>query len=462
MNNNIQNILKHIRKTDVSEIFPNTNAKAVGWGPKIKDGKETGEYALIVYVDKKQHISQLWEEQVVPSTYTAYDTDFTTDVQVQQLHEHFNETTLPKGQFVPLTTMQNAVNNITQPELEQQLAYGDCNVISDTVEPVKSNRTRRRVLRAGCESIGGNNKWGSYVATLGTFVLDKSDRQVVALSNNHVYGESQIRANITSNTYTNTSKLSAYQPSGYWKTTKENDYIGVCKRPVVLGNINSTVDYGMIQGTSCDASIVALANYDLIDNTSLLPIGFDNTQLYAGEFATNAEIDSLLNPSSVNYGAPVFRSGRTCGPIGFPGATTTCSLSVYQFAPAAVGGYGSYSANFTDSFFFRGTAVPGRGGDSGSAVLALFNRGLATQRWKIIGLLFAGPGASYPGYSIGCRITNISRDLGVIPWNGYEIPTTPTRTTSLELNSAQSNGYSATVTLSGRAFYQLGRAPVYL
>ena len=449
MNNNIQNLLREIRKTSVNELFPNTNAKAVGWGPKIKDGQETGEYALIVYVDKKQPVSQLWEEQIIPSTYTAHDTAFITDVQVQQVHEHFVE-----------YTVHNEQSN--QTVVEQQLAYGDCNTISDTVEPVKSNRTRRRVLRAGCESIGGNNKWGSYVATLGTFVLDKSDRQIVALSNNHVYGESQIRANITSNTYTNTSKLSAYQPSGYWKTTIENDYIGVCKRPVVIGNINSAVNYGTIESTSCDASIVALANYDLIDYTSSLPIGFDNTQPYAREFATNAEIDSLLNPSSVNYGAPVFRSGRTCGPIGFPGATTTCSLSVYQFAPAAVGGYGSYAANFTDCFFFRGTTVPGRGGDSGSAVLALFNQGTPEERWKIIGLLFAGPNSSFPEYTIGCRITNISRDLGVIPWNGYEIPTTHTRTTTLELNSAQSNGYSATVTLSGRTFYQLGRAPVYL
>lgn len=464
MTNEIQDILKRIRENDVKCFFPNSNVKSIGWGPKIKNGQETGEYALIAYVDEKQPLDLLSPEQIIPSILTVIEKVYVTDVQVPQVYEHFNKEFLPKGQSIPLPTKQSTVSENAQPALEQQLIYGDCHAISDTVEPVKSNRIRRRTLKAGCESIGGNNTWGSYVGTLGTFVTDKSDRQIVALSNNHVYGASQVRASITTSSNTNTSKLSAYQPSGYWKTNIESDYIGTCKRPVVIGNINPSVNQGIVNETSCDAAIVSLKNNNLIDTLSYLPIGFINGQTYRGEFATDGEIDSLLNPSSINFGAPLFRSGRTCGPIGAPGGSSSCTLSAYQFSPALVNGYNGFVVNFSNCFFFRGSTVPGRGGDSGSAVLALFNRGTAQEVWKIIGLLFAGPGASYPEYSIGCRITNISRDLGVIPWNGQSIPNTPTKTTSLELNSSQSNNYSSTISLSGRTFYQLGKinTPVYL
>ena len=467
MNTSTKDILKLIRETNPSDLFPGLNVKYVGWGPKIKNGIETGEYALITYVDKKIPSSALTLEQTIPSIFTLQDVTYITDVQVPQLHKHLEGWSKTDGKtWVRLQPKKNETYTInkqtnTVQNNETFTAYEDCHVISDTVEPVKSNRIRRRVLKAGCESIGGVNTWGSFVGTLGTFVLDKSDRQIVALSNNHVFAGSQVAAGITTTSFTNTSKLSAYQPSGYWKTNIENDYIGGCKRPVVVGNSNRTVTDGwIIANTTCDASIVSLKDRQIIDNTSFLPIGFTDIQKFKGNFATDGEIDSLLNPSSNNFGAPLFRSGRTCGPIGAPGSTTTCALSVYQFGAALVGSYGGFASYFSNSFFFRGTAVPGRGGDSGTMVLALFNRGTAQEEWKIIGLLFAGPGESYPTYSIGCRITNISKDLGVIPWNGQHITNTPSMTTLLELNSTQSNNYSATISLSGRTFYQLGKTTV--
>jgi hypothetical protein len=470
MNTSTKDILKLIRETNPNDLFPGLNVRSVGWGPKIKNGVETGEYALIAYVDEKIPSSALTLEQTIPSVFTLQDVTYVTDVQVPLLYQHLegwsktqrkNENTWVALQPKKNETYSINKQNNTVQSNETFAAYGDCHVISDTVEPVKSNRIRRRVLKAGCESIGGVNTWGSYVGTLGTFVLDKSDRQVVALSNNHVFAGSQLGAGITTTSFTNTSTLSAYQPSGFWKTNIENDYIGTCKRPVVIGNKNRTVTNGtVIADTSCDASIVSLKDKQIINNTSFLPIGFTDIQNFKGNFATDEEIDSLLDSSSNNFGAPLFRSGRTCGPIGAPGSTTTCTLSVYQFSSAQVGSYNGYSSYFSNSFFFRGTTVPGRGGDSGTMVLALFNRGTAQEEWKIIGLLFAGPGDSYPTHTIGCRITNISKDLGVIPWNGQSITDTPSMTTLLELNSVQSNNYSATVSLSGRTFYQLGKKTV--
>lgn len=420
---NTKNLLQWIREVNAPEYFAGTNIKSVGWGPKIKDGKETGEYSLIFYVNEKLPLESLNSTVLLPNTFQYENIEVSTDVQEIIIHSFANT---------------------------------DCNIISDTVEPVKSNRIRRRHLRSGCEAIAGQFAWGNYTGTLGTFVIDKSDGQIVALSNNHVFAESQISSKLYTTNPTNTQNLSAYQPSGYYKTTKENDYIGKCKRPVVIGNINAASNSVI---TSCDAAIVELKDKNLLgtssSSSSLKPLGFIGVHPFP--FATDEEIDSLLNPSSANFGAPLFRSGRTCGPIGSPGTTTTCSLSVYQFSSADVGSYNGYTSTFTNSFFFRGTSIAGRPGDSGSMMLALFNRGTMTEQWKIIGLLFAGPSYS-PSYSIGCRITSIARDLGVVPWDGSTIPTTPSKTTILELTTEQSNNFTATVSLSGRTFYQIGKA----
>ena len=69
--------------------------------------------------------------------------------------------------------------------------------------------------------------------------------------------------------------------------------------------------------------------------------------------------------------------------------------------------------------------------------------------WKVIGLLFAGPG--HFQYTIGCRITNIVKDLDIAPWDGI-IPTLSSSRSVLTLQ----NNFSPTVTLSGRKFYQVG------
>lgn len=421
-NTDIKNLLQWTREVNAAERFPGTNITGIGWGPKIKDGVETGEYSVIFYVDKKLPLETLSTAALLPNKFQYNSVDVPTDVQEVTLHG---------------------------------FGVTDCNTISDTVEPVKTNRVRSRHLRSGCEAIAGDYAWGSYVGTLGTFVIDKSDGQVVALSNNHVFADSQLHAGLYTNYPTNTKELSAYQPSGYYKTTKTNDYIGKCKRPVVIGNTSANPNNVI---TSCDAAIVELRSTTLLgvssSNSSLTPLGFIGATPFS--FATDEEIDSLLNPSSINFSAPIFRSGRTCGPIGSPGATTTCSLSVYSFGPVNVGTYNGYVSTFTNCFNFRGTSIAGRGGDSGSTVLALFDRGTANEKWKIIGLLFAGP-TNNPSYSIGCRITSIARDLGVAPWDGVTIPTTPTKTTYVELDTTQSNNFTSTITLSGRTFYQLGK-----
>jgi hypothetical protein len=416
MNN--QEILKWIREVDPRSF--SYNVVGIGWGPKISNGEETGEYSVIFLVNEKKSIEELSLSEIVPSNITIQNINVKTDVQAGKVH-------------TPLLS--------------------DCHTVDDVTEPVKSNRIKNRPLKAGSES---ETRWGQFVATLGTFVIDKNDGQIVALSNNHVYANNQVIARYdTANSFgsKNTLSLSAFQPTGAWRTSVSEDKIGTAKIPVVIGNKNSDIVSFYIAETTCDAATVKLDNYNLLNSESLRPINFNANPPY--EFATDDEIDSLLNISSPNYGAPVFRSGRTCGPVGYPGNTNSCNLSVYQFLPALVGSYNGFVSNFTNSFYVRGNVIPGRGGDSGSAMYALFNyNNPSLSAWKLIGLLFAGPGDS--SYTIGSRITAIAKALNIAPWDGTTIPTLTS--TATYINSTDLN--SATIALSSRVFYQLGRVSI--
>jgi len=193
-----------------------------------------------------------------------------------------------------------------------------------------------------------------------------------------------------------------------------------------------------------------LSSYNLISTLSSgKVINFNVAPPF--QFASDAEIDSLIDTNSPNYRSPIFRSGRTCGPIGFPGYTSSCSLSVYQQGWALVGTYSTYTAWFSDCFYVEGTVAPGRGGDSGSARFALLSSNVpSASAWKMIGLLFAGPEDAR--YTIGCRITNIVRDLDIIPWD-LTMPTVSSENNVLVYASS-----SPTLTLSGRKYFQVGRA----
>lgn len=424
---NVYNTLQWIREKRFKELPYNIQGAAVG--PKISNGQPTGEIGLILFVKEKIPLNLLTPEQIIPKNLEINSEDIVTDVQETVLHK--------------------------------TIATTECHVESDFVEPIKSNRIRYRPLVGGCSSIniGGTD------ATLGIMVRDKSDGQIVALSNNHVYAASQIStasmkaggAAVNNNLgLINTIELSGRQPgtngyNSYGNTDPAIDYIGKCKRPVVIGNLSPILDVnGYINDTSVDAAILELSSYNLISTLSSGRIvNFNVFPPYT--FASDFEIDSLLDVSSPNYRSPIFRSGRTKGPIGFPGYTTSCSLSVYQQGWALVGPYSSRVAWFSDSFYVNGTTKPGGGGDSGSAMFALLSSNVpSASAWKMIGLLFAGPGDQ--SYTIGCRITNIVRDLDVIPWD-LTMPTVSSEDIVITYNSTDSN-----LILSGRKYFQVGRA----
>lgn len=443
---NTTNILKWIRETNPKNLP--YNITGIGWGPKITNDIKTDEYCLVFYVLEKKKIDYLNPEQIIPKYIDVKNISVRTDVQTAQIH-----------QTLLLQDCHSGATSYNPPE------------------PIASNRKKYRPLKGGISSISNNSSDG----TLGLFVRDKSDGSVVALSNNHVYAATQVSSRSgRRNDYTvtqnspdrmNTLSISAIQPalitynpygapvptslSGY-----NVDYIGNCKRSVVLGNIGQGEEFVLINGqpywfidVSCDAAIVQLSSNNLLNSDSMNIVGFSQQGPY--QFATDEEIDSLLDPDSPNYKSPIFRSGRTCGPVGYPGYFASCFLETVEFLPALVGVYSQfYIGNFKDCFIVYGyeQTVPGRGGDSGSALFAYLSSNIPEEStWKCIGLLFAGPNSAAPNYTIGCRITNIVKDLGVMPWNGT-FPSLSSNTSIINV----SNNSTGVIELSGRKFYQLG------
>lgn len=426
--NNIEKILKWIREVDVKSLP--YDVISVGWGPKEKNGQRTNEYGVIFTVVEKKPLDQIDPRQIIPKN-------------LEILFENEENKLIENISFK---------TDVVEPRKHNKIITY-CHNPSNTIDPVQQNRLRRRVLSGGIEAM---TDWGNFVGTLGLFVKDSTDGQIVALSNNHVFANSQVSAKLkvpNEQGFTTTLDISGYQPTGFWRTTAENDYIGKCKRSVLIGDIDNTIigsigGYPVIYLTSCDAAILSLSSYSLIDSiTSPNILNFDVSAPY--EFATDAEIDSLVVGGS-NEGAPIFRSGRTLGPIGYPGNTYSCALSVYQLNSALVGIYSGYLSYFTNCFYVEGDVAAGAGGDSGSAMFALFNEGNPSlSAWKLIGLLFAGPEDN--SYTIGCRITQISEALKISSWD-----TTIPSFSSVENIQVIPNNYNQTITLSGRVFHQAG------
>jgi len=211
---NIYKTLEWIREGKFTELPFNVHGALVG--PKVKNGQATDQMCLVLLVKEKLPISTLSPEQIVPKFLDIESDLVLTDVQ--------------------------------EIEILEALATVDCHTLSETVEPVKSNRIRYRPLVGGCSSINTNGS----DATLGLIVRDRTDGQVVALSNSHVYAASQVSTAVSTAVNNNrgtinTLTLSGRQPgtnsfNGWGDVDPGIDYIGLCKRPVIIGNLDPTRD----------------------------------------------------------------------------------------------------------------------------------------------------------------------------------------------------------------------------
>lgn len=330
---NVTELREKLSEIDLLSTYPFIN----GYGITSKVNRETGLPELVINfkVSKKINLDDLNENFILPKSLSGYNIDINTKVS-EEITPNVNYENNFSEQYDYYKSV--GVENLSSDDfLQTEYLYENHQSYLDTlsaagislsgrnsinpvsfyerdedVMPIKYNRQKARPLSGGCSSIysGGSD------ATLGLLVRDRQDRSIVALSNAHVYTNKLLIGEEakTKGELDNILTLSARQPGSNefnkYGTSVIVDHIGEPKRTSLISKNNSRV-------TFVDAATVELSGYDLIDSSSNSVLWFKEKGPYA--FASREEFDSLIDPTSLNYKSPVFRSGRTLGPLGYPG-----------------------------------------------------------------------------------------------------------------------------------------------
>lgn len=363
-------------KAKITELFNSTpESVSVGYGKKITNGQYTGEIGIVFHVEKKLPLSEIPENEVLPSSVSIDGVEYVTDV-------------IPVGKFTPLACDSSCYtweNKLTPPP----------------------NRNKIRPLQGGISMTTFNNLGN--VGTLGFIAVDVATQALVGVTNNHVACGDHFYTsfrNYTNGFPTNEVNEDAYQNGETTAVSTIPSYnIGKVVRYIPLSSVGNTVDGALVSLKSEDISLTeSFKQYGLSYN---LPMAF----------ATKAELDNLLTTNP-----PLYSSGRTTGAKG-PGP---CELTIGAIGQQLSVGYsnqGTPNANavFENCIIFTRPdptcRFPIAGGDSGSCLIANFN-----GVWKIIGLVFAGGTFTDAGiiYSVGAanRIDDVASQLGIQAWDG--------------------------------------------
>lgn len=358
-----------------------SNISEVCFGKKIKDGKILDVKSVVFFVKEKKPLIEIPNDELIPDEVTISGETFITDVV-----KEFNVSIVPCD------------------------GYNECYDVTNL-----ENRTRVRPIKGGL-SISKTSS--SATGTLGFIAKHTPTGGLVGVTNAHV--------------------LSKYPTSlKHWSTAYGSDlsyknYEDYVYQPGAADLANNKVPENLIgramysypintQFNSIDAAIFALDSSVILNEESFLQLGLSMSE--PPEFATTEELDSILSNN-----IPLASTGRTTGPK----EGDLCGLSLlYENHTTLVTGYRINISNVVIGAWFQNVMVftrvnpdcpdPTVAGDSGSAILGLFN-----DKWKIVGLVFAG---GYIGdansndvtdIGVFCRIDKILQQFDIEPWDGTE------------------------------------------
>ena len=377
-------------KQKIEDLFQSTpDYVGVGWGNKTSNNQYTGEHSIIFHVTKKLPLSEIPEEEHLPSTVEIDGITYKTDV-------------IEVGEITafacPIATLNNCYTwtNQNTPLPAPYTSYGGQNI-----PPITRNVVRP--MQGGI-SITSYNKLG-YVGTMGFIAVDNAKNALVGVTNNHVVVGDAFFTNYRTLTNSNEYNDVYYQPGEGNFQGNSNYVVGEVVRYVPINPYptSNLVDGALV--TIDPSKVTNAESYKLYGTSITTPM----------PFATTAEINQLAD-----IDPPLASSGRTSGiKQGSP-----CGLKIYSVGTStAVAGYKLQGVTQTVVFnnvitFIRNspdqTAIsecpyPIYPGDSGSA-LAAYIGGV----WKIIGLCFAG--SNY--YGMACRIDEVAAQLNISAWDG--------------------------------------------
>jgi hypothetical protein len=414
-------------KSKIKELYDSTdeNIHGVALGHKFKNGVKTDEISIVFRVIKKIPKDQLPSDKMLPSEIEVDGIKIKTDVKESKIAQ-----------------------------LVSCYASGDPNIAR--LQPIESGASMLSPMRGGQEIIMFPKGWtknesGNYgieVGTLGFFCIDNMDGKTVGMTNAHVAVENYLFCSEKQldgiNMYDPAKWVngSNYNPSAL-SANADNPYEQIVKRIKRFSGVS-------LERTNYVDSAVLMMRPSAIDANSYKmwgPIGVDPFSSPMS-FATTQEIDSLLSTDP-----RLFSTGRTSGPKGFTNSPSCNlrtldvgsigeighpSIGIMEYSDMIAYGYEDYS---------EGASL---GGDSGSALIALFG-----STYKIIGQVFAGDG--YTGYA--CRIDRIAQEMKVRAWDGTLNKGTGSENNLGELRlygSDQRSGQTSFVHTDGHTYWQVG------
>jgi len=389
-------------KQKIEELFQSTpDYVGVGWGNKISKDQFIEEPTIVFRVPKKLPLSEIPEEEHLPSTVEVNGVTYNTDV-------------IEIGDVVPLACPQTTLNTCYTWTWFGFTVPGSSQVYGGQNTP-PGNRGVIRPMKGGI-SITSANNLGS-VGTLGFLAVDNAKNALVGVTNNHVAVGTAFYTNYRNVTNSNEYNDVYYQSGEPGFGGNSNYVVGEVVRyvPIVPQPSLNQVDGALV--TIDPSKVTNAESYKLYGTSILTPM----------PFATTAELDSLSPATTL-----LVSSGRSSG-VKSP---TSCGIKINAInvniplstfidpnTGQLAGGYninGSrLGASFSGTIEFIRTDLesngspscpyPIYGGDSGSALCAYIG-----GVWKIIGLVFAG--SSYYGYAN--RIDQVATQLNISAWDG--------------------------------------------
>ena len=437
-------------KNQIEDLYNDTpeNIHGVGLGYKYVNNQKTDTIGIIFKVYKKKSLSELTQNEILPSSIEIDNTSYVTDV--------IEETSIPSAL--------------------------ECYSFSDPIDPeilrLKGDPSFLYPIKGGQELMRFPHDWvlnsndtvSRQVGTLGLLAIDNHDNNIVGITNAHVacsnvfMASDRIESIEKNNPYNiietiqwpvSTDPLDKYSPG----TVSASGATLLFSAPrlkryqPIKKSLTNTVD----------CAVMFLSNNLVTANS--FGIHAPSTEPVSSlkpPFATTAELDSLLDLETF-----LFSTGRTTGPKGW-GSASSCKL-----VPLIVGFSTSISFDgdvcpFSSLIAYEyddGSPSPAAGGDSGSAVLADIGGTV-----KVIGLLFAGN----TNTAFLCRIDEIAQKLNIRAWqndhtynasapcgNPYTdlsqpAPVNPTLSSIVVCDFDDPRSSSDSIEISGVKYYQAG------
>lgn len=395
----------------IKELFESTPKNiSVAFGKKSVAGELTGELAFMFMVPEKLPLSEIPENEILPSTVVIGDDTYKTDV-------------IEVGEIKLIACDSNTNSS----------CYG-----WQSVSP--SNQNTIRPIKGGIQISSHNNSLNYpssiTVGTLGFIAIDTETSALVGVSNNHVLVKNAFytgERNVNGATIENEIGDNVYQ-NGFDHSTGGT-----------IGKVIRYVPLSKIELNQVDAALFAIQSNVVSNSESYLQHGLSiSTPM---PFASTAEIDNALTG---NY--QLASSGRSTGAkMNSPCGLVVNSLGAITYVGPFHDNGSEETPLFNDLIAFtrenHDCLYPIYPGDSGSSLLANIN-----GTWKIIGLCFAG--SSTMGYA--CRIDHVASQLGIQSWNGTSKPFIDID--SIDIKAVPGGSTDKTIECDGTTYWQIGSA----